>query len=161
MLQEEKRKQRERERLEKEKKEREMEMEKERKETTKKAKATATTATKTDYWLADGIVVKVKHKTVGGGKYYNQKGVIEQVEGRYVGQIKMLQSGDVLRLDQDFLETVLPALEGRVLVLNGPHRGERATLKAIDIDKFCATIQLSGSGELVKGIAYEDIAKLA
>ena len=161
MLQEEKRKQRERERLEKEKKEREKEMEKERKEATKKTKATATTATKTDYWLADGIVVKVKHKTVGGGKYYNQKGVIEQVEGRYVGQIKMLQSGDVLRLDQDFLETVLPALEGRVLVLNGPHRGERATLKAIDVDKFCATIQLSGSGELVKGIAYEDIAKLA
>lgn len=158
MLQEEKRKQRERERLEKEKKEREMEMEKERKETTKRTKATTT---KTDYWLADGIVVKVKHKTVGGGKYYNQKGVIEQVEGRYVGQIKMLQSGDVLRLDQDFLETVLPALEGRVLVLNGAHRGERATLKAIDVDKFCATIQLSSSGELVKGIAYEDIAKLA
>ncbi|ELR12026.1 HsKin17 protein, putative [Acanthamoeba castellanii str. Neff] len=138
MLQEEKRKQRERERLEKEKKEREMEMEKERKETTKRTKATTTT-TKTDYWLADGIVVKVKHKTVGGGKYYNQKGVIEQ----------------------DFLETVLPALEGRVLVLNGAHRGERATLKAIDVDKFCATIQLSSSGELVKGIAYEDIAKLA
>ncbi|ELR13368.1 zinc-finger dna-binding family protein [Acanthamoeba castellanii str. Neff] len=122
--------------LEKEKKEREMEMEKERKETTKRTKATTT---KTDYWLADGIVVKVKHKTVGGGKYYNQKGVIEQ----------------------DFLETVLPALEGRVLVLNGAHRGERATLKAIDVDKFCATIQLSSSGELVKGIAYEDIAKLA
>jgi hypothetical protein len=63
------------------------------------------------------------------------------------------------------VDAVLPALEGRVLVLNGAHRGERATLKAIDVDKFCATLQLSSSGSggggLIKGVPYEDIAKLA
>jgi len=152
MLQEEKRKQRERERREQEQKK------KQKLESQDKHKSEK----RLDYWLAEGIVVKVKHKTVGGGKYYNQKGVVEQVDGRYVAQIKMSQSGDVLRLDQDFLETVLPALEGRVRVVNGKYRGARAILKAIDIDQYCATIELADTGELVQHkVPYEDIAKIA
>lgn len=58
-----------------------------------------------------------------------------------------------------FCDSVLPALEGKVRVVNGAHRGELATLKAIDVDNFCATIQLANTGELVKPVAYEYIAK--
>ncbi len=120
--------------------------------------------TRHDYWLTPGIVVKIMHKTVGGGKYYKQKAVVKEVEGKYVAQVSTLDSGDVLRLDQDFLETVLPAIGGRVKILNGPNRGQLAQLKAIDVDKFCATVQLvTGvrSGDTIAGVEYEDIAKVA
>jgi DNA/RNA-binding protein KIN17 len=117
-----------------------------------------------DYWLTEGIIVKVKHKEVGGGKYYNQKGQVTQVEGRYVALVQMLDSGDVLRLDQDYLETVLPALGGTVKVLNGAYRGQTASLKAIDVDNYCATITISSGmhmGTTITGVDYADIAKYA
>lgn len=59
-----------------------------------------------DYWLRTGIVVKVLNKKVGGGKYYKKKGRIRKVIERYVGEVKMLDTGDRLRVDQEDLETV-------------------------------------------------------
>lgn len=59
-----------------------------------------------DYWLRAGVVVKLLNKKVGGGKYYKKKGRIRKVIERYVGEIKMLDSGDRLRVDQEDLETV-------------------------------------------------------
>lgn len=66
-----------------------------------------------DYWLRPGIVVKVMNKKVGGGKYYKKKARLRKVVERYVGEVKMLDSGDRLRVDQDDLETVRKRLEGR------------------------------------------------
>lgn len=73
----------------------------------------------------------------------------------------MLRGGDVLRLDQSDLETVLPAKGGLVLIVNGLNRGEQATLQSIgsqhsvvsndncscgaDVEKFCASIKLTTS----------------
>lgn len=59
-----------------------------------------------EYWLRPGIVVKVMNKKVGGGKYYKKKARIRKVVERYVGEVKMLESGDRLRVDQEDLETV-------------------------------------------------------
>lgn len=59
-----------------------------------------------DYWLRPGVVVKVMNKKVGGGKYYKKKARLRKVVERYVGEVKMLDSGDRLRVDQDDLETV-------------------------------------------------------
>ncbi len=72
----------------------------------------------------------------------------------------MHESGDLLKLDQDDLETVIPAAGGRVLVVNGPHRGARATLLAIDQEKFCVRVQLEGGRE-VDGVEYEDVCKVS
>jgi DNA/RNA-binding protein KIN17 len=63
-----------------------------------------------DYWIVPGIVVKVLNKNLAGGKYYKQKGVIESCPSTYVAQIKMLDFGDVLKLDQSQLETVIPKM---------------------------------------------------
>lgn len=38
----------------------------------------------------------------------------------------MLEDGDRLRVDQDELETVIPAVDGNVLILNGPGKGALA-----------------------------------
>lgn len=70
------------------------------------AKSKASEGARKDYWLRPGIVVKVMNKKVAGGKYYKKKARLRKVVERYVGEVKMLESGDRLRVDQDDLETV-------------------------------------------------------
>ena len=67
------------------------------------------------------------------------------------------------QVDQAELETVLPAAGGTVVVLRGPHRGDRAEMLEIDVDKFRARVALrggSGAGE-ERWFEYEDICKAA
>ena len=63
-----------------------------------------------DYWLHVGIVVKILNKRVGDGQYYKEKGTVERVIDRYVGEVR-LSDRVKLRLDQEDLETVLPKVE--------------------------------------------------
>ena len=57
-------------------------------------------ANRTDWWLQPGIVVKVINKKLKGGKYHKKKGVVENVKEQYVGEVCMIDTGHVLRLDQ-------------------------------------------------------------
>jgi len=111
-------------------------------------------------WLAEDIVVKVMNKRLNGGAYYKQKGVVEQVAGSYTAHVRMSASGDLIKLDQDDLETVIPAAGGRVLIVNGRGRGERGTLADLDESHFCVNVELA-SGRVLEGIEYEDVCKLA
>lgn len=54
----------------------------------------------------------------------------------------MIDSGDKLKLDQNHIETVIPAPGKRVLILNGPYRDTEAVLEGIDEKNFCATLTL-------------------
>jgi DNA/RNA-binding protein KIN17 len=76
----------------------------------------------------------------------------------------MNASGDLIKLDQDDLETVIPAAGGRVLIVNGAHRGAAARLQAIDVDNFCVALKIEDGpsrGRVVERIEYEDVCKLA
>ena len=96
-------------------------------------------------WLAAGIVVKVLAPSLKEHGYYKQKGVVTKLlPGGEVGEIEMLESGDVVRVDQAELETVVPQPGGAVLVVGGPHRGTRGTLVAIDTTRFQAQVRLRG-----------------
>lgn len=91
------------------------------------------------------------------------QGVVDRVVGKYIAEVCMLDSGDVLRIDQAELETVLPSPGGRVLVVNGAYRGSRGSLLGIDAAKYQAEVQLRGGqydGQAV-WFEYEDICKLA
>ncbi|XP_074324389.1 KIN17-like protein [Apium graveolens] len=68
-----------------------------------------------DYWLWEGIVVKVMSKTLG---YYKQKGVVRKVIDKYVGEIEMIDTKHVLRVDQEELQTVIPQIGGLVKIVN-------------------------------------------
>ncbi|KAJ0403739.1 hypothetical protein ATCC90586_006549 [Pythium insidiosum] len=61
-------------------------------------------------WITKGIVVKVLNKKVADGKYYKQKGEVIGVKDKFAATVEMLESGDVLQLDQDDLETVIPKI---------------------------------------------------
>ncbi|CAL8097317.1 unnamed protein product [Orchesella dallaii] len=115
-----------------------------------------------DFWLTNGIVVKVVTKRLGD-KYYKEKGVIVDVIDKYVGIIKMLETGHKLKLDQEHLETVIPSPGREVRILNGEYRGYSAILQSVDMDKFSVTLRINSGefeGTTLRGIAYEDISKL-
>jgi len=115
-----------------------------------------------DYWLVEGIVVKVVAKSLGD-KYYKKKGVVTEVLDKYVATVSMLDSGHKLKLDQAHLETVIPAVGRPILVVNGAYRGYSAILKELDEKNYCVMIEISSGplkGRIVDKVDYEDICKL-
>lgn len=115
-----------------------------------------------DYWLSVGIVVKIITKSLGD-KYYKKKGVIESIKDNYIGDVRMFDTNDLIKIDQEHLETVIPS-EGRLVkIVNGAYRGEEAILKEIHEKKFCATLEISSGllkGRIVQNCKYEDFSKL-
>ncbi|CAI5940455.1 unnamed protein product [Closterium sp. NIES-64] len=119
-------------------------------------------ANRKDYWLTEGIVVKIMSKALKEKGYYKQKGVVLRVIDRYVGEIKTLEEGHVLKVDQEELETVLPQIGGVVRVVNGAYRGSLAKLVAVDTERFCAKVEIQKGafdGRVIPRIDYEDICK--
>ncbi|XP_054161561.1 DNA/RNA-binding protein KIN17-like [Oppia nitens] len=117
---------------------------------------------KHDYWLLKGIIVKIITNSFDE-KYYKKKGVVEKVEDKYTCILRVLDSNDVLKLDQKHVETVIPQIGRKVLVLRGLFRGLEATLLDVNYDKFCVKIRIDSEvskGRVVDGIKYEDISKL-
>lgn len=117
-----------------------------------------------DYWLCPGIVVKVMSKSLAEKGYYKQKGLVKRVIDKYVGEIEMLESKHVLRVDQDELETVIPQIGGLVRIVNGAYRGSNARLLSVDTERFSAKLQVEKGlydGKVLRAIEYEDICKVA
>ncbi|NXY49982.1 KIN17 protein, partial [Ceuthmochares aereus] len=105
-----------------------MELEEEKKRTARR-----------DYWLQPEIVVKIITKKLGE-KYHKKKAVVKEVIDKYTAVVKMIDSGDKLKLDQTHLETVIPAPGKKVMVLNGGYRGNEGILESINEKRFSATI---------------------
>jgi DNA/RNA-binding protein KIN17 len=115
-----------------------------------------------DAWLLPGIVVKVMTSKLGE-RYHKRKGVVVDIINQYGAQVRMLDTGDQVRLDQEHVETVIPAIGRTVRILHGRHRGRDATLESVDTNKFCCQIRLidgADKGQIVDGIEYENISKL-
>lgn len=59
------------------------------------------------------IVVKVVTKSLGD-KYYKQKGIIVTVQDKFCAVVRLFDSNVKLKLDQKYLETVIPAI-GKII----------------------------------------------
>ena len=117
-------------------------------------------------WLKRGIVVKVLSKALKGIGLYKKKGVVLAThDGGFVGEIEVIETGDRVRVDQTELETVLPSIGGRVLVLRGGAGvvNREAKLTGIDADAYKATAEMTDGPERGKTFAfdYEDVCKLS
>jgi DNA/RNA-binding protein KIN17 len=55
---------------------------------------------KKDYWLQKNIVVKVMNKKLKDGLFYKEKAVVLDVIDNYTGEIKIISTGKILRIDQ-------------------------------------------------------------
>ena len=91
--------------------------------------------TKDKPWIRRGIVVKIQDEEVGEGKYNGEKGVIRGInpQNKYLGEVKVIHGGDILLLDQELLETVVPQIGHSVRVLYGEYEGLDGVLQHIDI----------------------------
>ncbi|EGB09728.1 hypothetical protein AURANDRAFT_58917 [Aureococcus anophagefferens] len=119
---------------------------------------------KLDHWLHADIVVKCVNRKVADGAYYKKKGTVLRLVDDFVAVVRMNDSGDELQLDQDDLETVIPAVGKRVKILNGVGRGLVATLVAIDVDDFSVAVEVESGprrGLARRGVDYEDVSRLA
>lgn len=115
-----------------------------------------------NYWLAKGIVVKIVTKLLGE-KYYKKKAVVKEVKDLYGCVVQVLDTDDVLKLDQVYLETVIPAIGRRIRIVNGAYRNHVAVLDSLDEKTFCCTVKIDSGplqGRIVNGVQYEDISKI-
>jgi len=111
-------------------------------------------------WIAKGLVVKVMHKDLAGGKYYKKKGTIEKVRDQFMADVRMSETKDLIRLDQEMLETVIPNVGKRVRVVKGFRRGTNATMREVDLEGFCVTI-VAEDGTVLEGMNYDQVCKVA
>lgn len=99
-------------------------------------------------WLTEKIVVKVLHKTLAKGKYHQKKGTVLAVRNGTAAKLQMKKSGDVIEIDQAYLDTVTPANGRGVRILHGFYKGHAGTLKKINDKTFEGRIEL-GPGKVV------------
>lgn len=62
------------------------------------------------------------------------------------------------------METVIPALDKRVLIVNGGYRGAKARLLSINETKFAVSVKIEDgpyAGTVLDAVAYEDVCKVA
>lgn len=112
-------------------------------------------------WVMEGIVVKIMNKEVSDGAFYKSKGTVIGVVDKFAARVRTLDSGAVLELDQDDLETVIPNPGGVVMILNGKFRGSEAVIERIDIDNYTVAMRLLESDVFVRGVEYDDISRRA
>lgn len=75
--------------------------------------AAASYSSTTGAWISKGLVVKVMAEQLED--YYKRKAEVVGIVDQYVAEVEMLDSGDVLRIDQAQLETVRAAASYRII----------------------------------------------
>eukprot|EP00574_Skeletonema_japonicum_P002385 CAMPEP_0201724874 /NCGR_PEP_ID=MMETSP0593-20130828/8456_1 /ASSEMBLY_ACC=CAM_ASM_000672 /TAXON_ID=267983 /ORGANISM="Skeletonema japonicum, Strain CCMP2506" /LENGTH=443 /DNA_ID=CAMNT_0048216177 /DNA_START=28 /DNA_END=1359 /DNA_ORIENTATION=- len=123
---------------------------------------------KKDYWLYRDIIVRIINKNLSNGQYYKRKAIVDKVIDKYEARVEVLESsrkandgGDILRLDQDDLETVIPKKLGeKVRILVGKHRGKKAKVLRLTKEDYRAELRLTDDDRVVT-LDYEDFSMLA
>lgn len=121
-----------------------------------------------EYWLRRNILVRIISKKLAGGKYFRRKAVVDRVlDDKFTAEVEVLDSepdkrdgGDILRLDQDDLETVIPKEGKSVRIVNGLGRGKKAKVVSLNPEQYKATLHLE-DGSVLERVDYEDFSKLA
>uniref|UniRef100_A0A9J2PRM0 DNA/RNA-binding protein Kin17 WH-like domain-containing protein n=1 Tax=Ascaris lumbricoides TaxID=6252 RepID=A0A9J2PRM0_ASCLU len=113
-----------------------------------------------DYWLHEGIIVKVMTKKLGTD-FYKSKGVVKSLVDEYTALVDV--DGAVVKVDQEHVETVIPAVGRHMLIVNGAYRNTKAVLESVNERDFSVTLRLDeghAKGRVIS-VPYEDASKLA
>lgn len=121
-----------------------------------------------DYWLHRNIIVRIISKSLAKGEYYKRKAIVVKVIDKYEAEVEVLESspkardgGDILRIDQEDLETVIPKELGeKVRIVNGKYRGQKARVEKLDKHKYRAELRLVEDDKIVV-VDYEDFTVAA
>lgn len=123
----------------------------------KKARQEEEAKPSTAPWIAPHLVVKLVARSLRDAGLYKAKAVVTAVDG-HVATVCTVDSGAVVRVDEADLETVLPAVGGRVQIVRGPRAGAAGMLTAIDEAGFRARVAVEGGGDA--WFEYDDICRL-
>ena len=111
-------------------------------------------------WLIENIVIKITSKALGD-KYYKQKAEIIQIVNKFKAIVKLIQDSSKIQVDQNQIETVIPAIGKQVIVLRGKYKGEKAILDSLDVENFSAKLKLCDNNDgLTVSLPYEHFCKM-
>ena len=113
-----------------------------------------------EFWLTTNIVVRIVDKKFRGGKHYNEKVSVMDVYKKGECQILLNDGNLVDGVKQKYLETVVPQVGGKVLVLRGKRKGLKGTVLEKNTKKSKATVEITECGsKKEKSFSYDDIAE--
>eukprot|EP00553_Chaetoceros_curvisetus_P013695 CAMPEP_0204641408 /NCGR_PEP_ID=MMETSP0717-20131115/51113_1 /ASSEMBLY_ACC=CAM_ASM_000666 /TAXON_ID=230516 /ORGANISM="Chaetoceros curvisetus" /LENGTH=457 /DNA_ID=CAMNT_0051662069 /DNA_START=413 /DNA_END=1786 /DNA_ORIENTATION=- len=117
-------------------------------------------------WIRKDILVRIISKKLSKGAYYKRKGIINEIHDKFTAEVEIFDSGpdaddggDIVKVDQDYLETVVPKEGKKVMILNGRGRGMLAKLISADNNKYRGTLELIEDGIVLKKVDFDDFSK--
>ncbi|EFN76808.1 hypothetical protein EAI_16453 [Harpegnathos saltator] len=102
---------------------------------------------------------------VPSDKYYKAEDMVQTVgKDSFIGKVKLKTPEEInghIELDQEYLETVIPAIGMEVLILWGKHKGKKAVVKELHIDHYSIVehVELEQDKTIVEMLPYEQVSK--
>lgn len=95
-------------------------------------------------WVRPGLLLKCLNSQLASGRYAQRRGIVQKVvEEGWGVELRMIDSLDVLLLDQEECSPTLPIKAGDpVLVIRGQYAGSKAGFQEISADGKDAVIEL-------------------
>ena len=116
-------------------------------------------------------MVRIITKKLAQGKYFRRKAVVDHVlkDDKFRAEVVVLEDdknnsgdgGDILRLDQNDLDTVVPREGKKVRIVKGEFRGKKARVVTLDKKKYRATLKLLDTDEVLEKVDFENFSQLA
>ncbi|CAH8524133.1 unnamed protein product [Heterobilharzia americana] len=94
-----------------------------------------------DYWMTEGIEVKLINRKLPDDLRWRHATVMKMLDN-YTAIVRTLECHTKIKVDQNHVQTVTPELSSTVLVVNGAYRGEYATLEQVDKEKNICEITI-------------------
>ena len=110
-------------------------------------------------WLKPNIIVKITSKSLGEN-FFKQKAEVLEIIHKFKAIVKLVQDGSKVTIDQNDVETVIPAIGRQVLILQGRYRGSTAVLKNLNVEEFSAKLKVSSCDKEIH-LPYEHFSKLS
>jgi len=119
---------------------------KDSKSSSKSSSSSKTQSSSKQSWLFPQIVVRIISKSFSNGKYYLKKGVIDDVISPSKCAVQLLDTKQLVDVEQKMLETVIPKPGEKVMIVEGDGRGKVGKLISKDKNESgdpIAIVQLS------------------
>lgn len=110
---------------------------------------------KEDPWIKKDLIVRIKDNNLSGGEYYDMKALIIKVFDGFLAEIKLLETKTILRIDQEYLQPIIPKINSPVEILYGKNKGQIGILKEINNNSNSALIDISVDN--IDEIIYVDL----
>merc|ERR1712228_995847 len=106
-------------------------------------------------WICNGLKVRC----IKNGKYFRQKGIVNDVIDEYRFCVQMVNDNHLLELEEDEVETVVPKKGSLVMILRGKYKKERGCILIKHKKKQYASVQLEDNLSIIQ-CDYDDICAI-